>query len=86
MRVHGVSIDEKQIAAGLAAMRGQFGKNAVVRALEVAGVPSSIPTAYWFSDRVADRLMQRERRAGNIAVHDDNKRVWSRLSHTDGER
>jgi hypothetical protein len=63
MKIEGEVVTEAQIAAGLAAMNndgGGFGYNQVKAAMIAAGCPAD--TAY----RAADRLLQRERRAGRI--------------------
>lgn len=66
MRVHGVTITEKQIAVGLAAMKpgrgGCYWENwDIVQALLPVLKPLGLNSTY-----VADRLLQRERRAGRI--------------------
>jgi hypothetical protein len=69
MRVLGTEITDEQIAAGVAAMRGHFRMADVFGALQRAGVKGT-----GVADRAADRLLQRERKAGRIRAV--NNRLW----------
>lgn len=60
MKVYDIEITERQITAGLAAMRGDFTCKDVEAALREAGA------AYVM--RTADRLLQKERKAGRIVA------------------
>lgn len=71
MKVYGTEISAAQISCALAAMSGTFTMKDVERALIHAGVPE--PDC---STRAADRLLQRERKAGRIAPNPENKRQW----------
>jgi hypothetical protein len=71
MKVYGVEITEEQIAAGIAAMAGDFTILKVQIALQRAGVPRDGAVA----SRAADRLLQRERKAGRIVAV--NNRNWT---------
>ena len=62
MVVQGVDITAAQGAAGLAVMTGSFKASDVVAAVIAAGVPN----ADFLPERVADRLLQQERRAKRI--------------------
>lgn len=76
MKVHGITITEEQIAAGLAAMRpselGWFDQWAVVRGLRQAGADRFLD-----GEEAANRLLQRERRAGRIKHIGGGK--WQRV-------
>lgn len=77
MKVYGVEITEEQIAAGVAAMTGTFSAHTVSRALSLAGVKSPSSISY-VVERTADRLLQRERKAGRIRAI--NNRTWERVA------
>ena len=64
MIVQGHTVTPEQEAAALAAMRAPFMAACVARVVAAAGVPSADYTA----NRVADRLIQRERKAGRIRL------------------
>ncbi len=64
MNVLGTVISEQQIAAGNAAMVGQFRLSDVVHALTRAGVPHD----NYVAGRAADRLLQKARKAGRISA------------------
>lgn len=69
MRVYGKEVTQEQIAAGLAAMTGEFTVSDVEDALERAGCE--------YEMRAADRLLQKERKAGRIKFGPDGK--WRTL-------
>lgn len=71
MNVFGVAITDDQQAAALAAMQGEFKMMNVVSALVRAGVDVHGPVA----GRAADRLLQRERKAGRIKAVDNKNWV-----------
>ncbi|QPQ55553.1 hypothetical protein IC614_02830 [Allosphingosinicella flava] len=84
MKAEGYTFTEEQVNSGLAAMTGQFRASDIENALEQAGVPRShhldgrwgglgVPCM-----RGADRLLQRERKAGRI-THLGNG-IWERIS------
>lgn len=76
MNVYGFEITAEQLAAGLAAMKGNFKAAQVTDRLMEVGVPEKvIPKGKserffshqeYFANRVADRLIQKERKAGTI--------------------
>ncbi|MBK8424403.1 MAG: hypothetical protein IPL30_10995 [Elusimicrobia bacterium] len=68
MEIYGYEVSNRQICAGVGAMRGEFHARAVQKALEKAGVPEVInrPFPELLSMRVADALLRREKRRGNI--------------------
>jgi hypothetical protein len=70
MRVYGVEVTEDQLRAGVAAMIGEFRMSDVLNALTAAGV--SYPRGV--AGRAADRLLQRERKAGRIVAV--NNKLW----------
>lgn len=76
MKTYGVEITAEQLAAGRAAMTGTFRMHDVTAALARAGVPARPD---YLAGRTADKLLQRERRAGRIKVNPDNKREWIAL-------
>lgn len=77
MNIQGIEITEEQQAAGIAAMVGQFAASDVRAALAKAGVTGGKPGDY-LVERVADRLMQRERKRGVIRAI--NTRKWERVA------
>jgi len=72
MKIKGYQFTDEHIAAGLAAMRGDFKARNVVSALWHAGV-NDWDAAY----RGADSLLQKERKAGRIYAV--NNRNWKRV-------
>lgn len=78
--VEGVVIEEHQVAAAISVMRRyRFTVGDVVDALRKSGVPSV--QAY----RGADRLIQRERKAGMIVFNKSGvagKRTWTYKLHS----
>jgi hypothetical protein len=72
MNIYGVKISEEQINAAVRSMRGTFTMVDVIHALCRAGVAAEGPVAA----RAADRLLQRERKAGRIRCNPNNKRQW----------
>ena len=62
MIVMGMPVTPSQEQAALAVMRGDFSFIDVKRALLRAGVNNT----NWFHERVADRILQRERRFGYV--------------------
>ena len=72
MKVLGHEITDEQIAAGLAVMSGHFRLITVVGSLVRAGVPAD----GYVANRAANRLLQRERKAGRIEVAGPG--VWTR--------
>ncbi|MEG3175836.1 hypothetical protein U1872_06310 [Sphingomonas sp. RB3P16] len=77
MKVQGVFITDAQQRAGREAMVGQFNAHAVRAALTRAGVMGGSPGDY-FVERVADRLMQQERKRGTVRAI--NNKVWERVA------
>lgn len=75
MIVQGFAVTDEQQKAGIAAMAGEFTASNVRRALVLAGVPAGPD---YTLERVADRLMQRERRAGRIRAI--NNKTWAALA------
>ena len=73
MKVHGVEITDEQIAAGLAAMSGEFRFSDVQAALIRAGVAYDGDV----SMRAADRLLQRERKADRITAV--SSKLWAEV-------
>lgn len=75
MIVNGVEITEKQIEAGKARMMtgGAFTFFDIQCALRNAGVPDENSVAY----RAADRLVQKQRKAGLVKFE---KKVWTPCS------
>ena len=61
MKSYGIEITEEQVAAGLAVMARPFKAMELEGALRRAGVPEEANPS-----RVADKLLQRERKAGRI--------------------
>lgn len=66
-------VTAEQVAAALAAMQGEFTKNDVAAALIRAGVPPLYEpnrrnSGYFVADRAADRLLQKERKAGRVGA------------------
>jgi hypothetical protein len=79
MKTYGVEITPTQITVGLSAMRGRFAMADVVAALVSAGVPVMRNAAFtpeYVAARTADKLLQRERRAGRIKTDPLNKKFW----------
>jgi hypothetical protein len=76
--VQGVPITAAQRDAGIAAMMGQFKASDVRRALRLAGVPDRTEAYSYLIERVADRLMQAERKAGRIRAI--NNKTWERVA------
>ena len=72
MKVHGTEITAEQIAAGDAAMTGDFKLSDVRGALLRAGVGHGA-----VADRAADRLLQKARKAGRIRAV--NNRNWQAI-------
>ena len=70
MKIYGIEISQEQQAAGLSVMADEFYAITVQRALEAAGVPQTAQVSGWsiqyISSRVADRLLQKKRRSGDI--------------------
>ena len=63
MNVRGIEITQEQIDVAVSRMKSvEFSFFEIVKLLEKAGVPG----ADGVSDRAADRLIQRERKAGNV--------------------
>lgn len=78
MTVYGVEVTDEQQAAGVAAMSGSFTMMDVLGALAQAGVPARRGVAA----RAADRLLQRERKAGRIrAVNNKNWQAVAEPAH-----
>lgn len=73
MIVYDEQISEEQIEAALAVMVGKFPMADVVEAFVFAGVSEGN-----VSGRAADRLLQKERRAGRIVYGKDG--LWERTS------
>jgi hypothetical protein len=73
MTVDGHEIAACQIQAGLSAIGGRFTLHTIKSALVRAGVPIGA------AERVADRLLQRERRAGRIRYSGGVGGYWSRV-------
>ena len=71
MKVYGFQISDEQLADGVGAMSGIFRLHAVQHALVQAGVPQGA-----VASRAADRLLQRERKAGRVQTNPENKREW----------
>jgi hypothetical protein len=72
MKSYGYEISDAIIVAGLTAMKGQFTALNVEGALCRAGCPDgAIPS------RVADKLLQRERKAGRIKFENGK---WSAIA------
>jgi hypothetical protein len=67
MFVGSIHVTDEQLAAGVAAMKGEFRMSDVRSALFRAGVTEC-------HDRAADRLLQRERKAGRIIAV--NNKLW----------
>lgn len=65
MKVHGIEISEGQIAAMLQAMGTRFRLADVISAAEAAGVQKGE-----IAMRAADRLVQKQRKAGKIRIID----------------
>lgn len=76
MKVYGYDVTQEQIKAGLAAMAGQFRMTEVVGAMMRAGVPDRGAIA----GRAADRLLQKERKAGRIRAV--NNKLWEAIPET----
>ena len=72
MKVYGYEITPEQDAAAVSAMRGNFRAGAVETALTRSGVPDR----EGIIGRAADRILQRERRAGRIRTNPANKCEW----------
>ena len=70
MRIYGIEITEQQQNACLGAMNGKFKSADIEKAAIVAGCPKFCNVGRvrpeYFANRVADRLLQRERAAGRI--------------------
>jgi hypothetical protein len=69
MKVHGFEVTPEIERACLEAMVGRFRAFDVVSAAIKVGAPIKVPTGRWMgyvAERVADRLIQRERKAGRI--------------------
>lgn len=79
MKTAGYEVSDEQISAGIAAMTEKFRASDVVTALVRAGVPYSIEKERYLASRCADKLLQRERKAGRIQTNPDNKREWLRV-------
>ncbi|AXK44070.1 hypothetical protein [Erythrobacter aureus] len=79
MKTAGFELSDEQINAGLAAMTGTFRLFDVERALYRAGVPDEFEGKRYVASRSADKLLQRERKAGRIQTNPDNKREWLRV-------
>lgn len=75
MIVQGVTITTAQIAAGRAAMTGDFIVGAVIAALIQAGVKDT----GWTVERTADRLLQEARKAGWIETR-RGRGCWRRIA------
>ena len=73
MKTYGRVITDAQIQAGLERMQGIFRASDITWALIMAGVQQN----KFVADRSADKLLQRERRAGRIRTT-TNKRYWER--------
>lgn len=71
MNVHGYEVTDAQVEACLRRMRlDWFCNYQLVQAAEKAGVPKSVGMSYENrapAYRLVDRLIQRERKAGNLA-------------------
>jgi hypothetical protein len=74
VKVYGEQIRDEQISAALAAMVGEFRCSDIENALVRAGVREPGAVAM----RAADRLLQRERKAGRIRAV--NNRLWERIA------
>lgn len=78
MKAGGVEATEEQMAAGVARMRlkvngeyALFAARDITEALVRSGVPAVVGrfrSDCWVAMRIADRLIQQERRAGNIVL------------------
>lgn len=70
MIVYGVAIEQSWIDAGRRRMDGRFESSNIVAAMEKAGMSARAftthPKSYWFGQEVANRLLQKERKAGRI--------------------
>lgn len=71
MNVHGIEISDLQITACLAAMKGSFVAGDITKVAIAHGVPEMvIPPGRFFrelvANRVADRLLQQQKRLGRI--------------------
>jgi acyl CoA:acetate/3-ketoacid CoA transferase alpha subunit len=64
-KVQGFDVTTVHVEAGMAVMVGNFTANEVGRAMAKAGV-KDLPGQSYTVGRAADRLLQRERRAGRI--------------------
>ncbi|MBB4861579.1 putative flavoprotein YhiN [Pseudomonas nitritireducens] len=79
MVIHGITITPEQIAAGLERMKqGEFTTRDIEKTLINLGVPEKVEVEGKIlpkecANRVADRLLQRERKAGNLVF---KNKVW----------
>lgn len=79
MKVQGVEITEEQLQAGMAVMVGpRFTSHDVRVALSRVGVAEGTRPADYLLERVADRLMQRERKRGRIRAV--TNKLWESTS------
>lgn len=69
MNVHGYEVPQTVIDAVMAAMSGKFTASTLEDAAVESGAPRTIGSGYsikYCASRIADRLIQRERKAGRI--------------------
>jgi hypothetical protein len=77
MNVHGYEVPQTVIDAVAVAMVGEFTASHLEDAAIAAGAPKTVGSGFateYCASRIVDRLIQRERKAGNIKF---SKKTWT---------